>query len=55
MALLDLLDPQTIAAVILCVTSIAAIHRWLNNYSKLPLPPGPPGHWLLGNTIPKAL
>ncbi|KAF8956228.1 cytochrome P450 [Flammula alnicola] len=49
-----LLQPQSIAAVVLCFTILAVIRQRLTQSSKLPLPPGPPGSFLFGNTIPKA-
>lgn len=26
----------------------------IRSRSRLPLPPGPPGHWLFGNALPRA-
>ncbi|KAF8148666.1 cytochrome P450 [Crassisporium funariophilum] len=49
-----LLQPQSIAATILCLTLVAVIHKRLTKSSKLPIPPGPPGNFLLGNSIPTA-
>ncbi|KAF9482981.1 cytochrome P450 [Pholiota conissans] len=48
-----LLQPQTIAAVALCLTTIAFIHQRFMRASRLPLPPGPP-QGILGNSLPKA-
>ncbi|KAK2467459.1 hypothetical protein APHAL10511_000314 [Amanita phalloides] len=46
--------PETLAFVALCLTALTVLHRRLgSSNSTLLLPPGPPGHWLLGNTIPK--
>ncbi|KIJ99162.1 hypothetical protein K443DRAFT_680159 [Laccaria amethystina LaAM-08-1] len=47
------LQPQSIAAIVLCTTLLVVLNKWQKS-SKLPLPPGPPGHWLLGNSIPAA-
>ncbi|PPQ95023.1 hypothetical protein CVT25_000486 [Psilocybe cyanescens] len=47
-------EPQTIAVVALCFTALAFIHHRLTRSSKLPLPPGPPGSIIFGNSIPKA-
>ncbi|KAF9560649.1 cytochrome P450 [Agrocybe pediades] len=49
-----ILQPQTIAAITLCLTLLAVIHQRLTRASKLPLPPGPPGNIIFGNSIPKA-
>ncbi|KDR69933.1 hypothetical protein GALMADRAFT_255243 [Galerina marginata CBS 339.88] len=48
------LQPQTIAATVLCLTVLAFIHQRLTRTSKLPLPPGPPGNIIFGNSIPSA-
>ncbi|KAF8337160.1 cytochrome P450 [Amanita rubescens] len=43
---------QTIAFVAtLSITTFALFKQLASNF-ELPLPPGPPGHWLRGNTIP---
>ncbi|KAL0948574.1 hypothetical protein HGRIS_011133 [Hohenbuehelia grisea] len=47
-----LLQPQSIAVVVLCLTLLAVIHKHLQRPSDLP--PGPPGHWLLGNILPES-
>jgi len=44
--------PQSIVLLALSTTAFLVVKRLVSS-SKLPLPPGPPGHWLLGNTIPK--
>lgn len=49
-----LVHPQTVAAIVLCITLISVLHAKFK-LSGLPLPPGPPGHWLFGNTLPRAL
>ncbi|KDQ25838.1 hypothetical protein PLEOSDRAFT_1113596 [Pleurotus ostreatus PC15] len=46
------LDPQSIAAIILCITALAVIHKHAQRPSDLP--PGPRGHWLFGNVLPNA-
>ncbi|KAH9487458.1 Cytochrome P450 monooxygenase 88 [Psilocybe cubensis] len=48
------MQPQTIAMAALCLTLLAFIHHRLTRSSKLPLPPGPPGNLIFGNSIPKA-
>lgn len=47
------LDPQSIAAIILCITALAVIHKHAQRPSDLP--PGPRGHWLFGNVLPNSL
>ncbi|PFH44843.1 hypothetical protein AMATHDRAFT_72169 [Amanita thiersii Skay4041] len=49
-----LLQPQSVAVIVLCLTLLAVIHKRLSSPSSLPLPPGPPKHWLFGNKLPKA-
>ncbi|KAG2024042.1 cytochrome P450 [Coprinopsis cinerea AmutBmut pab1-1] len=49
-----LLEPPTVAAIAASLGLLIAIHRYRRNSSSVPLPPGPPGNWLLGNDIPKA-
>ncbi|KAJ3503289.1 hypothetical protein NLJ89_g8497 [Agrocybe chaxingu] len=48
------LQPQTIAATLLCITLVSVIHKRLTRSNKLPLPPGPPGNFIFGNYIPNA-
>ncbi|KAF8639385.1 hypothetical protein AX17_001541 [Amanita inopinata Kibby_2008] len=48
------LQPQTVAVLVLCLTLLAVIHKQFSNPSSLPLPPGPPRHWLFGNQLPNA-
>ncbi|KAJ3505865.1 hypothetical protein NLJ89_g7189 [Agrocybe chaxingu] len=48
------LQPQSIAATLLCITLVAVIHKRLTQSNKLPLPPGPPGSFIFGNSIPSA-
>lgn len=47
------LEPRTVVAGVLCVTLFLLIRAKLRIPSDLP--PGPPGHWLFGNTIPTVL
>jgi len=49
-----LLEPTSIAAIALCLAAISVIHRSRQNAADAHLPPGPKGHWLLGNSIPTA-
>lgn len=39
--------------VVLAVTVLAHISKRRKQSSGLPLPPGPPAHWLFGNELPK--
>jgi hypothetical protein len=48
-------QPQSIAAIALCLSLLAVIRRYLTRSSKLPLPPGPPGNIIFGNSLPPAL
>lgn len=51
-----LIHPQPITAIVLCLTLLALIHHHhRRTRSALPLPPGPPGNILFGNTLPPAL
>ncbi|KAF9527924.1 cytochrome P450 [Crepidotus variabilis] len=52
-ALESLLHPQNIAAFALAFTLLALIRQWTTR-SRLPLPPGPPGNLIFGNTLPPA-
>ena len=36
----------------LLALSVLAVSYWRRRKDRLPLPPGPPGHWLWGNEIP---
>lgn len=47
-------EPRNVVVVALCVAITAMIHQRQKSKRGLPLPPGPPGHWLLGNTLPNA-
>ena len=49
-----LLDPQSIAAVALCLTALAFMRHYLTTRASVPLPPSPP-QGILGNTLPHAL
>ena len=49
-------QPQSIAAIALCLSLLAVIRRYLTRSAfKLPLPPGPPGNIIFGNSLPPAL
>ena len=49
-------QPQSIAAIALCLSLLAVIHQFLTRSPfKLPLPPGPPGNLIFGNSLPPAL
>ena len=43
---------ETFVSLALTLVAIVVAKR-LGSKSKLPLPPGPPAHWLWGNKIPK--
>jgi cytochrome P450 len=45
--------PPLVAILTLILVCRAVFQRWLKSGSTLPLPPGPPGNWLLGNILPK--
>ncbi|KAH7922532.1 cytochrome P450 [Leucogyrophana mollusca] len=50
---------MTYTSALLCCIAVACIGYWVCARSTLrrnhlPLPPGPPGHWLFGNTLPKS-
>jgi hypothetical protein len=49
-----LLQPQSIAAVALCLTTLVFIHHRFTRASRSPLPPSPPQS-ILGNSLPDAL
>ncbi|KAL0948576.1 hypothetical protein HGRIS_011135 [Hohenbuehelia grisea] len=44
------LQPVFLAFVALCATLLAVAHKHLQRPNDLP--PGPPGHWLFGNSLP---
>ena len=48
-------EPMNCAVVALCGAIALMIQQRQRRNQGLPLPPGPPGNWLLGNTLPKAL
>ncbi|KAF8186770.1 cytochrome P450 [Pholiota molesta] len=48
-----LLQPQSIAAVALCLTTLVFIHHRFTRASRSPLPPSPPQS-ILGNSLPDA-
>lgn len=47
-------EPRNVVVVVICCTITAMIRQRLKRRRGLPLPPGPPGNWLLGNEFPKA-
>ncbi|KAI9572560.1 cytochrome P450 [Boletus coccyginus] len=51
----DLTFPvKALGALVALVLTSSAVRAKLKSRRRLPLPPGPPGHWLFGNTMPKA-
>ena len=49
-------QPQSIAAITLCLSLLAVIYQYITRSPfKLPLPPGPPGNIIFGNSLPPAL
>lgn len=51
------MDPALLRleAIVLClILTLVLLHRWLSA-CRSPLPPGPKGYPILGNTLPKAL
>jgi hypothetical protein len=49
------LQAQIAAGLAFCIGLIAIIHHTLAHRSRPPLPPGPPGNPIFGNSLPKAL
>lgn len=45
---------KAIAALVALLLAGNAVRAQLKHKRRLPLPPGPPGHWLFGNAIPRA-
>lgn len=45
---------KAFAALVAIVLAGSAVRSRLKSTRRLPLPPGPPGHWLFGNVIPRA-
>lgn len=45
---------KALAALVALVLAGSAVRAKLKSRGRLPLPPGPPGHWLFGNALPKA-
>ncbi|KAG1802492.1 cytochrome P450 [Suillus variegatus] len=43
-----------IACTLIVLASVWIVKQRYQAAKRLPLPPGPPGHWLLGNTMPKS-
>ncbi|KAN0101001.1 Cytochrome P450 [Tylopilus felleus] len=44
---------DTLAVLLAIVLAGSAIRASLSSRRRLPLPPGPPGHWLFGNRLPR--
>ncbi|KAG6371545.1 cytochrome P450 [Boletus reticuloceps] len=44
---------KALAALLALVLAGSAVRAKLKGNPRLPLPPGPPGHWLLGNALPR--
>jgi len=40
-------------AVVVLAVLASAVRAQIKARRRLPLPPGPPGHWLFGNALPK--
>ncbi|KAF8551911.1 cytochrome P450 [Imleria badia] len=47
------LQAKVLAALLALVLAGGAVRATLKRKRRLPLPPGPPGHWLFGNAIPR--
>lgn len=49
------MDPTLLRleVLVLCLTLTVILYRWVS--SRTPLPPGPKGYPIFGNTLPKAL
>lgn len=47
------LQLKALTAVVLLAFLGNAVKAHLGARSRLPLPPGPPRHWLFGNALPK--
>lgn len=45
---------KALAALVALVLASSAVGARLKSKRRLPLPPGPPGHWLFGNALPRA-
>jgi len=45
---------KALAALVALVLAGSAVRAKLKSRRRLPLPPGPPGHWLFGNAMPRA-
>lgn len=44
---------KALAAIAALVIAGSAVRATLRSKRRLPLPPGPPGHWLFGNALPR--
>ncbi|KAI9572561.1 cytochrome P450 [Boletus coccyginus] len=50
----DLTFPvKALGALVALVLASSAVRAKLKSRGRLPLPPGPPGHWLFGNAMPR--
>ncbi|KAH7884146.1 cytochrome P450 [Phlebopus sp. FC_14] len=49
-----ILHVRTLGALVAILLAGAAVRAKLKARGRLPLPPGPPGHWLFGNALPRA-
>ncbi|KAG1814296.1 uncharacterized protein BJ212DRAFT_363058 [Suillus subaureus] len=45
---------KALGALVALVLAGSFLRTKIRSRSRLPLPPGPPGHWLFGNAIPRA-
>ncbi|KIJ58501.1 hypothetical protein HYDPIDRAFT_116984, partial [Hydnomerulius pinastri MD-312] len=45
---------KALGALVALVLAGTAVRAKLRGRKRLPLPPGPPGHWLFGNALPRA-
>jgi hypothetical protein len=45
---------KALGALVALLLAGKVIRAKIRSRSRLPLPPGPPGHWLFGNALPRA-
>jgi len=45
---------KALGALIALFLAGKVLRAKIRSSSRLPLPPGPPGHWLFGNALPRA-
>lgn len=45
---------KALAALVALVLASSVVRATLKKKRRLPLPPGPPGHWLFGTPLPRA-